>query len=85
VQVIQNLPEGVDSKFRMVLLIARRAEQLVRGARPKIALEVPMKPTEVASREFQENLVRWDLGPEGGTLPGDEGEETADLTLGDES
>ena len=30
--MIQTMPEGVDSKFRLVLLIARRAEQLMRGA-----------------------------------------------------
>ena len=38
--MIQNIPEGVDSKFRLVLLIARRAEQLIRGARPKIKTEL---------------------------------------------
>ena len=39
--MIQNIPEGVDSKFRLVLLIARRAEQLMRGARPKIEADRP--------------------------------------------
>jgi len=83
--VIQNLPEGVDSKFRMVLLIARRAEQLVRGARPKISVDTPMKPTELAAREFREDLIRWDLGPEGGTLPGEDSEEPSELSFTDEA
>jgi DNA-directed RNA polymerase omega subunit len=66
--MIQNIPEGVDSKFRLVLLIARRAEQLMRGARPKIEADRPLKPTRLAAQEFEENRVRWDYGAEGGVL-----------------
>ncbi len=66
--MIQTIPEGVDSKFRLVLLIARRAEQLMRGARPKIKSDRPVKPTRLAAEEFQENQVRWDYGEEGGVL-----------------
>ena len=32
---MEELPEGVDSKFRYVLLVAKRAEQLVQGSAPK--------------------------------------------------
>jgi DNA-directed RNA polymerase omega subunit len=67
--VIQNLPDGVDSKFRMVILLARRAEQLMRGARPKMDTETPVKPTRLAAGEFEKNMIRWDFGPEGGSLP----------------
>lgn len=66
--MIQTMPEGVDSKFRLVLLIARRAEQLMRGARPKIETERSMKPTRLAAQEFQEDQIRWDYGQEGGVL-----------------
>jgi DNA-directed RNA polymerase omega subunit len=66
--MIQKMPEGVDSKFRMVLLLARRAEQLMRGARPKMEQERALKPTRLAAREFEENRVQWALGPEGGVL-----------------
>jgi len=66
--MIQNIPEGVDSKFRLVLLIARRAEQLMRGARPKIKSDRALKPTRLAAEEFEENEVRWDYGEEGGVL-----------------
>jgi DNA-directed RNA polymerase omega subunit len=62
------MPEGVDSKFRLALLIARRAEQLMRGARPKIETDRPVKPTRLAAQEFDQNLIRWDYGPEGGVL-----------------
>jgi DNA-directed RNA polymerase omega subunit len=66
--MIQKMPEGVDSKFRLVLLVARRAEQLMRGARPKIETDRPLKPTKLAAVEFDENRVRWDYGEEGGVL-----------------
>jgi len=66
--MIQSIPEGVDSKFRLVLLIARRAEQLMRGARPKLETDRPMKPTRLAAAEFEENQVRWGFGSEGGIL-----------------
>ncbi|MEO8430857.1 MAG: DNA-directed RNA polymerase subunit omega [Acidobacteriota bacterium] len=70
--MIQNMPDGVDSKFRLVLLIARRAEQLMRGARPKIEADRPTKPTRLAAEEFEEDRIRWDYGAEGGVL--EEGE-----------
>lgn len=66
--MIQKMPEGVDSKFRMVLLLARRAEQLMRGARPKMELEKALKPTRLAAREFEESRIQWAHGPEGGIL-----------------
>ena len=56
--MIQNMPEGVDSKFRLVLLIARRAEQLMRGARPKLEADRPMKPTRLAAEEFEDDRIR---------------------------
>jgi DNA-directed RNA polymerase omega subunit len=65
--MIQKVPEGVDSKFRLVLLIARRAEQLMRGARPKLETDRPSKPVRLAD-EFEQSRIRWDYGPEGGVL-----------------
>jgi DNA-directed RNA polymerase omega subunit len=74
--MIQKMPEGVDSKFRLVLLVARRAEQLMRGARPKLETDRPLKATRLAAAEFEENQVRWGLGAENGVLetPGEESE-----------
>lgn len=66
--MIQSMPEGVDSKFRLVLLIARRAEQLMRGARPKLETDRALKPTRLAAAEFEADQVRWGLGAEGGVL-----------------
>lgn len=80
--MIQNLPDGVDSKFRMVILLAKRAEQLMRGARPKLESEMPQKPTRVAAGEFEQNMVRWDFGPEGGSLSS-EGDEPVEALEGE--
>jgi DNA-directed RNA polymerase omega subunit len=76
--MIQNMPEGVDSKFRLVLLIARRAEQLMRGARPKLDTDRPMKPTRLAAEEFEDDRIRWDYGAEGGVLEDADGDESAE-------
>jgi DNA-directed RNA polymerase omega subunit len=86
--MIQKMPDGVDSKFRLVLLVARRAEQLMRGARPKLETDRPMKPTKLAAQEFEENRVRWDYGEEGGVLelPGEgDAEETAEAAEAEEA
>jgi len=59
---MENIPSKIDSTFRFVLLSARRAEQLMRGARPKI--EIPAaKPTSVALREVTDDLIDWEYGP----------------------
>ena len=77
--MIQTMPEGVDSKFRLVLLIARRAEQLMRGARPKLETDRPTKATRLASAEFDQNRIRWDYGQEGGVLEDETAEEREDV------
>ena len=66
--MIQKMPEGVDSKFRLVLLVARRAEQLMRGARPRLETDRPVKSVRLAAEEFEQGRIRWDYGPEGGVL-----------------
>jgi DNA-directed RNA polymerase omega subunit len=82
--MIQKMPEGVDSKFRLALLVARRAEQLMRGARPKIETDRPVKPTRLAAQEFDQYLVRWDYGPEGGVLEDGTAETAAEEATAEE-
>ena len=55
-------PNNVDSKFRLVLVAANRAEQLMRGARPKVEAG-KRKPTRVALEEVDQHLVDWGYGP----------------------
>lgn len=57
-----KFPEKIDSKFRFVLLSARRAEQIVRGAKPKTEPGLS-KPGTVAMKEIREDLIDWDYGP----------------------
>jgi DNA-directed RNA polymerase omega subunit len=55
-------PPQMDSKFRRVLVAASRAEQLMRGARPKLEAD-KRKATSVAMDEIDGSLVDWDYGP----------------------
>lgn len=55
-------PPTVDSKFRLVLVAASRAEQLMRGARPKID-SGKRKSTSVAMDEIAQRTVEWGYGP----------------------
>ncbi len=57
-----EIPEKIDSKFRFVLLASRRAEQMVRGARPRVDI-VSHKPTRIAMTEMLEDKVEWGYGP----------------------
>lgn len=84
--MIQRIPEGVDSKFRLVLLVARRAEQLMRGARPKLESDRAVKPTRLAAQEFENDRIRWDYGEEGGVLEtADDSAELEDETVEEET
>jgi DNA-directed RNA polymerase omega subunit len=59
---MEGLPEGVDSKFRYVLLVSKRAEQLIQGAQPKLKSR-HAKPTRVAMEEIANNQIKWQLTP----------------------
>lgn len=52
----------IESKFRLVHIAARRAEQLTMGARPKMETK-HAKLTRIALAEVKQNLVRWQLAP----------------------
>ena len=57
---MEGLPEGIDSKFRYVLLVSKRAEQLIQGAQPKMRPRL-FKPTRIAMDEVGQNAVKWQL------------------------
>jgi len=59
---MEGLPEGVDSKFRYVLLVSKRAEQLIQGSSPKMKTK-HAKPTRVAMEEIDKSQVKWQLTP----------------------
>lgn len=60
---MRQIPEKIDSKFRFVLLAATRAEQIMRGAQPKLP-KPEAKHTRLAMEEIFEEAVGWDYGPE---------------------
>jgi len=59
---MEGLPEGIDSKFRYVLLVSKRAEQLIHGAQPKLKSR-HAKPTRVAMEEIDRDVIKWQLTP----------------------
>ena len=59
---MEGLPEGIDSKFRYVLLVSKRAEQIIQGSQPKMRSK-HAKPTRVAMEEIDKNQVKWQLTP----------------------
>lgn len=57
---MEGLPEGIDSKFRYVLLVSKRAEQLIQGAQAKVKSR-HAKPTRIAMEEVEKDLIKWQL------------------------
>jgi DNA-directed RNA polymerase subunit omega len=57
-----EIPQNLDSKFRFILVAARRARQLQAGAKPLI--QTPTKrPTWVAQQEVGAGLVPIEIVP----------------------
>ncbi len=54
-----NLAEGFDSNYRYVLVAARRARQLLSGARPQVET-ASRKPCKIAMEEIRAGKVKWD-------------------------
>jgi DNA-directed RNA polymerase subunit omega len=63
-----SAPE-VDSKYRLIILAAKRSKQLQRGARPRIDIDsLKHKPTRIALEEVMRGRVNF-------TVTSDEEEE----------
>jgi len=61
-----DLPQKLDSKFRYILVAAKRARQLQAGARPLIQ-STEKRLTRVAQQEVTAGLVPFEmLAPPGG-------------------
>lgn len=57
-----DLPQNMDSKFRFILLAAKRARQLQAGARPLVQ-SPHKKSTRVAQQEVEAGLVPFEIIP----------------------
>jgi DNA-directed RNA polymerase subunit omega len=56
---VQTL-NGIDNKFRMAILVARRAKQLIGGARRKIEFKSD-NPLTVALEEFKQGKIDFNV------------------------
>jgi DNA-directed RNA polymerase omega subunit len=60
-----NVPE-VDSKYRLIILAAKRSKQLQRGAQPRIEIDPQKhKPTRIALEEVMRGRVHFDIKEDG--------------------
>jgi DNA-directed RNA polymerase omega subunit len=56
-----NRPE-MDSKYRLIIVAAKRSKQLQRGARPRIDIDPQKhKPTRIALEEVQQGQVNFEI------------------------
>lgn len=60
-----DVPE-IDSKYRMIIVAAKRSKQLQRGARPRINIDPQKhKPTRIALEEVLQRKVNFELTDQG--------------------
>ena len=65
---ITEQPQGpeIDSKYRLIILAAKRSKQLQRGARPRIEIDpAKHKPTRIALEEVIQGTVPFHFSVEG--------------------
>jgi DNA-directed RNA polymerase subunit K/omega len=70
---------GIDSKFRLAILVARRAKQLVGGAKRKIDIKAENVIT-VALEEFRQGKIDFDIMNQDPSLLNEENQELAAAT-----
>jgi DNA-directed RNA polymerase subunit omega len=66
----QAPPPEIDSKYRLIILAAKRSKQLQRGARPRIEIDpLKHKPTRIALEEVIQGRVRFHTIPDRDEVP----------------
>ena len=75
---------GIDSKFRLAILVARRAKQLIGGARRKVEVKSDNMLT-VAMEEFRQGKIDFDVLNEEENIFGQEVENAAGAAVTAES
>jgi DNA-directed RNA polymerase omega subunit len=67
-----NGTPDVDSKYRLIILAAKRSKQLQRGAQPRIEIDPQKhKPTRIALEEVIRGKVKFTIRAEGVKSPAD--------------
>ena len=67
---------GIDSKFRLAILVARRAKQLIGGAKKKVDIKAENVLT-IAMEEFKQGKIDFDILNQYPTLLIEENQELA--------
>ena len=75
--------DGFDSKYRYVLVAARRARQIQNGAQPVVAPQ-SQKACRIAEEEITAGKVKWQLTP-GGRTPAQVDDDLRAQSVGGES
>jgi DNA-directed RNA polymerase subunit omega len=66
----QPQSQEIDSKYRLIILAAKRSKQLQRGARPRIDIDpTKHKPTRIALEEVIQGTVPFHLKIDGDEPP----------------
>jgi DNA-directed RNA polymerase omega subunit len=61
---IKNGPPELDSKYRMIIVAAKRSKQIQRGARPRVEMDsIRHKPTRIALEEVLRGKVDFQIIP----------------------
>jgi DNA-directed RNA polymerase omega subunit len=56
----ENNDMKIDSKYRKILIAAKRSKQIQKGARPRVGL-TNSKPTRVALEEVERGLINFEI------------------------
>lgn len=66
----EQQPPEIDSKYRLIILAAKRSKQLQRGARPRIDIDsTKHKPTRIALEEVVQGRIRFHIKKDGDGEP----------------
>jgi DNA-directed RNA polymerase omega subunit len=49
----------IDSKYRKILIAAKRSKQIQKGARPRV--NITAKPTRIALEEVERGLINFEI------------------------
>lgn len=60
--LIEELMKRVDSKYRIVMIAAKRAKQINKGAHPLIQTKA-RKPTTISLEEIAQSVLKYELSP----------------------
>ena len=60
----ESQPPELDSKYRLIIVAAKRSKQLQRGAKPRIDIDTQKhKPTRIALEEVIQGKVPFQIKP----------------------